>query len=412
MGQSVKLLIDHLRQREAEFGVNAFKFNRILVSGVPVLQPAQYPPEAEEVIAAGSSVRNWPRAADIPIALSMMRIDDEAEIAVDNMDILGGSHSEEAPNPVTGVPLTTSVADTDIVDDHIQQQSLGATSTPNVDPIRGEEVEMKDPDTVPSQEIVARDSVIHLDAPVMASSGSTGPLLQDCMDSVTDNKPNATDPPGKNQSTAGSMEGASSTIAAFNFNTVSHTPMQFPPQPGGMPFYFPPSQDMRIHPVLPHMASNMGHPFMGSMGQEQWGMLMQYPYYAGQNGAVPSIPVDPPKSMIDPTLPPGPPPFSVPYPQQNQEYLSRPPMVSQFQGNPFLVARGSPAPVFPHHQIGAPLPAFPPVNIPPTPLDGTKIIPPKGTPSPKKSSPRKRGRGQAVDEAEAKTPSRNRKRIS
>jgi hypothetical protein len=410
MGQSVKVLIDHLRKREDEFGVNAFKFNQIQVCGVPDLQSAQYPPEAQEVIAAGSAVKNWPRAADIMIGQSLVRIDENPETSIDNdVDMACESRTEEPTIQVTDVLMTppeTAMIDPPL----IQQDTYAGTSNKNGDSIGEVAVDMH---AVPSQEPMARPSVIPEDTLTMVPEFMGDPLsktLKDC--------PN--NPPEPNK--LARDEKTPSAVPQFNFNSpgVGHSiPMQFPQHQGGMPYYFPTSQDMRSHPGMPHMVNNMGHPFMAHMGQEQWGIPMQYAFYSGQNPAVSSIPDGPPtaisdptKLMIDPALPPGPPPFSMPYPQQLQEYFLRPPMVSQFQGNPFLVG-GSSVPAFASPAIGAPSSSgIPMMNIPSTAMDGAKLIPPKGTPSPKKTSPKKRGRAQTGDEAEVKTPSRNRKRIT
>jgi len=52
MGRSVKLLIDHLRRRQEEFGVNAFHFHHVYQNNK--IQPSCYPPEAEAIITTGS----------------------------------------------------------------------------------------------------------------------------------------------------------------------------------------------------------------------------------------------------------------------------------------------------------------------------------------------------------------------
>ena len=433
MGQSVKLLVDHLRQREEEFGVNAFKFNRISVSGLQDLQPAQYPPEADEVIAAGKSVKNWPRAADIFIGPSLMRIDEEADIGVDNKEtnMSRETLSTDEPIQATDVPMSPPAGESDTADiPMIQEESHG--TTPNLDGVFNSDKDLEKRLTKDSyHKLTVPTTVIPTDDPVsraIETSGS-GPPSEPVMNirNTADDRPvfnftniQSTDikPLGVHQPITGPINGNLNSVTPFNFNTAvaNQTQMWFPPHPGGIPYYIPSSQDMRGHPGQPQLSSTMGHPpFMGHLGQEQWGMMPGYPYFSGQNYGGPSRPDDLPKDMsgspkhtIDPSLPPGPPPFSIPF-SQTQGHFSGQPLVSHFQGNSFLMSNGTPASAFAHPSSSTHISALPNVNILPTPMDTTMIIPPKGTPSPKKSSPRKRGRA-TVDEAVAKTPSRNRKR--
>ncbi|MDX6295885.1 MAG: hypothetical protein QOH50_5055 [Kribbellaceae bacterium] len=99
MGQSVKELVDHLRKREQEFGVNAFKFDHIKVQGDQNLQPAQYPENAQAAIQAGTDVLSWPTSKDLfeaPATFHDLDQDDIYETLVDTQTGLGGKEMEQA----------------------------------------------------------------------------------------------------------------------------------------------------------------------------------------------------------------------------------------------------------------------------------------------------------------------------
>ena len=57
MGLSVKVILDHLRKRQDELGVNAFHFHHILSN--QKLEDAAYPPQALRVIKSGNG-KDWP----------------------------------------------------------------------------------------------------------------------------------------------------------------------------------------------------------------------------------------------------------------------------------------------------------------------------------------------------------------
>ena len=52
MGRSVKILIEYLRQRQADHGGNAFHFHHVYQNNK--IQPSCYPSEAEKVISSGA----------------------------------------------------------------------------------------------------------------------------------------------------------------------------------------------------------------------------------------------------------------------------------------------------------------------------------------------------------------------
>jgi hypothetical protein len=58
MGKTVKDLLQHLRQRQKEFGVNAFRFSAYAKEGK--FYASRYPDNAQRAIDAGAEVKDWP----------------------------------------------------------------------------------------------------------------------------------------------------------------------------------------------------------------------------------------------------------------------------------------------------------------------------------------------------------------
>ena len=117
MGQNVKILVEHLRKREEEFGVNAFHFQSIQVSGLADLQRATYPAEVQAVIEAGKDVRNWPKASDIPTdpVLKIIVKEVEESDAMEIQDNESGLNTNYFPS--TGISDDNPLVTTDISDE-------------------------------------------------------------------------------------------------------------------------------------------------------------------------------------------------------------------------------------------------------------------------------------------------------
>ena len=89
MGKTVKVLIEHLRRRQDELGVNAFHFHHVFINNK--IDVSSYPPEAGAII--GEKAGGRPPAEKMPE--NEITVDDgPGEIPIDLLLIIYGINSD------------------------------------------------------------------------------------------------------------------------------------------------------------------------------------------------------------------------------------------------------------------------------------------------------------------------------
>lgn len=104
MGKTVKDLLKHLRQRQEELGVNAFRFDNYLKD--KKFYPAQYPDHAQSAINAGAEVKYWPIPVDIQPSASLTS-KEQIVIKDEEMQPSLMAADTATPTPVTFYPTPT-----------------------------------------------------------------------------------------------------------------------------------------------------------------------------------------------------------------------------------------------------------------------------------------------------------------
>jgi hypothetical protein len=428
MGQSVKKLVDYLRERQEEFGVNAFRFEHVAVSGLTELQPASYPLEVQAVIEAGKSVKDWPKAGDIPIDLRLSIVDENPtadkpaaeECSTDPLQDVALSIPQETES--TTVPFSAK----DELPDIFPQISDESRWNPTV----VSEVHRMSTNSDSMDAISSTNQPLHekgnnfIQAGMAASVISTGPATKSLIDGPSEMHVDETNratvsklalqpstesvpivmmdqPVGQKSVTHGGPEGhyAFPHPRVSMPNYINNNPDMNPPQPfhfaqHSMPgqYYIPVPQQIGAPNPMSHQMPNPGlHPFMHQLVPDQWAYLQGHQYYPTLGVGPAKMSGDPSKQTIDPSLlPPGMPTFS--FPSSHEPFLGQPP--PPFYGQSMTSAiNGSPT--------GAPY-----TERSVSQAEPSALIPPKGTPSPKKS-PAKRGRASAKPTAD--TPTRRKK---
>jgi hypothetical protein len=417
MGQSVKTLVDHIREREEKFGVNAFRFDKVVVTGLAALQPASYPPDVQAVIDAGKSVKDWPKADAIPIDLRLIGVDETENPNVDNEDDIGsGSNAPE----LTSIPVPDrtdkTLKETENPDNYSRLSNEGHAS-----PHRGDEFHqlLNDADPMDTKPITedpyqSPANIVQLETAqpgyldVMLDTKSEQTRSSSAMDvdvsrcdTVDSLGARMVQPPEQQPASDDKFVFPQPTItpsnhfqAMYNQDANSQQPTHFPTHHAAPQYYFPvPQQIGATQSMSSQMPNAMFHPFMGQMFPDQWGAYRSgHPYFhtTNQSHSGVSMSTDPARMPIDPgLLPAGPPTFTLPGPYSHESFPGQPP------GGPIYAN---------HNPVGFNKSA----SVAPYPnVHGTSaLVPPKGTPSPKKS-PTKRAR--TTPKAKAETPTRSRR---
>jgi hypothetical protein len=419
MGQSVKQLVDHLRKRQEEFGVNAFRFEHVAVTGLTERQPASYPSEVQAVIDAGKSVKDWPKAVDIPIDLRLSRVDEDPPADIGN-DMECSSNSLEDK---TSIPQPTESNNSVLpsAKDESPDKLPGLSSQSRWSPTGLHELHRMATD-FNSMHVTSSINQLHEKGNDFIQAGMTPPLI-----ATRPDKPNVIDGPSEmhidetNHVTIDRLPLQPSTDPVPHMKVddpvgqmsvdksgsdihyalphprvappiyMNHNPdmtpqqsFNFAPHSMAPQYYIPvPQQIGGPNPISQQMSHPGLHPFMPQMVPDQWGYLQGHPYFPTARIGAATISGDPPKTSNDPSLlPPGMPTFSFPSSHEPQPFYgqSMTPSVNGFANS-------------------APYP-----NISISQAESIALMPPTGTPSPKKKSPTKRGR--ASTKPKADTPTR------